>query len=82
MCDINESLSTHDVLYHVRLPQETRGKTAVVVRKIPELQVNLPYNDRPVSIVPLYHPAARPRNRTLKGQEVDYQRLRMILDSC
>lgn len=51
-------------------------------RMIPELQVNLPYSDRLVPIVPLYHPAARPRNRTLKEQEVDYQRLRTALDAC
>jgi len=52
------------------------------IRKIPDLQVHLPYSDRPVPIVPLYHPAARPRNRMLKEQEVDYQRLRMVLDAC
>lgn len=52
------------------------------IRMIPELQVNLLYSDRPVPIVPLYHPAARPRNRTLKEQEVDYQRLRMVIDAC
>lgn len=49
---------------------------------IPDLHVYLPYSDRPVHIVPLYHPAARPRNRTLKEQEVDYQRLRRVLDAC
>lgn len=53
------------------------------IRKIPKLQVNLPYSDRPISIVPLYHPAARPKNRSLKEQKVDYQRLRIALDtSC
>ncbi len=54
----------------------------ISIRKIPDLQVQLPYSDRPVPIVPLYHPAARPRNRTLKEQEVDYQRLRTFLDAC
>lgn len=48
----------------------------------PDLQVHLPYRDRPVLILPLYHPAARARNRTLKQQEGDYQRLRRVLDTC
>jgi uracil-DNA glycosylase family 4 len=51
------------------------------IRMIPDLQVHLPYSDRPIPIVPLYHPAARPRNRTIKEQEVDYQRLRRVLDT-
>jgi uracil-DNA glycosylase family 4 len=45
----------------------------------PDLQVHLPYRDRPVSIVPLFHPAARPKDRTLEQQEGDYQRLRKVL---
>lgn len=48
----------------------------------PDLQVHLPYRDRPVSIVPLFHPAARPKDRTLEQQEGDYQRLRTVLGTC
>jgi uracil-DNA glycosylase family 4 len=52
------------------------------IRMIPDLQVSLSYSDRPVPIIPLYHPAARPRNRTIEEQKADYRLLRMALDAC
>jgi len=47
-----------------------------------DLQVQLPYRDRPVYIVPLSHPVAWPKDRTPEQQKGDYQGLRTVLDTC